>query len=79
MMWYKHLVGCSVRIKLKVCRCRHLIEFMTVCEYGRSRSVDLGPRPFTYENLNMLFSETTWPFLTIFCTLTVTYMEMKMY
>ena len=36
---------------LKVVICRQLIEFMKVCEYWRSRSfLDLGPRPFTYEN-----------------------------
>ena len=36
---------------LKVCSCRQLIYFMKVCEYGRSRSfLDLGPRPFMYEN-----------------------------
>ena len=36
---------------LKVGRCRQLIEFIKVCENGRSRSfLDLAPRPFTYEN-----------------------------
>ena len=36
---------------LKVGRYRQLIEFMKVCEYGRSMSfLDLGPRPFTYGN-----------------------------
>ena len=36
---------------LKVGRCRQLIEFMTVCEYGRSKSfLDLCQRPFTHEN-----------------------------
>ena len=36
---------------LKVGRCRHLIELMKVCEYGRSRSfLDLGPRSFKYGN-----------------------------
>ena len=36
---------------LNVSRCRQLIEFMNVCEYLRSRSfLDLGPRPFMYEN-----------------------------
>ena len=48
--------------------CRQLIEFMKVYEYGRSRSfLDLRPRPFMYENKNMLFSETTSAFLTKFC------------
>ena len=52
---------------LKVGRYRQLIKFMTVCEYCRSRSfLDLGPRPFPYENQTMLFSETTRPFLTKF-------------
>ena len=36
---------------LKVGRCRKLFEFMKVCEYLRSRSfLDLGSRPFMYEN-----------------------------
>ena len=36
---------------LKVGGCRQLIEFMKVCEYWRARSyLELGPRPFTYEN-----------------------------
>ena len=36
---------------LKVGRCRQLIEFMKVCEYLRLGSfLDLGPRPFMYEN-----------------------------
>ena len=53
---------------LKVGRWRQLIEFMTVCEYWRSRSfLDLGPRSLTYENQNMLFSETTLPFGTKYC------------
>ena len=47
---------------LKVGRSRHLIEYMKVCEYCRSRSLlDLGPRLCTYENLNRIFSETTVP------------------
>ena len=47
---------------LKVGRCKQLIELMKVCEYSRSRSsLDLGPRSFTYENLNLLFSEATGP------------------
>ena len=45
---------------LKVGRSRHLIEFMKVCEYLRSRSLlDLGPRSCTYKNSNRIFSETT--------------------
>ena len=48
---------------LKVCRYRQLIELMKVCEYSRSRSfLDHGPRSFTYEKENLLFSETTGPF-----------------
>ena len=48
---------------LKVGRCRQLIEFYKVYEYSRSRSFfDLGPRSFTHENKNLLFSETTGPF-----------------
>ena len=32
-------------------RCRQLIEFMKVCKYLSSMSfLDLGPRPFTFEN-----------------------------
>ena len=53
---------------LKVGRCRQLIEFMKVYEYLRSRSfLDLRPRPFIDENLNMLFSETIRAFITKFC------------
>ena len=45
---------------LKVSRRRHLIEFMKVSEYCRSRSfLDLGPRLCTYKNSNWIFSETT--------------------
>ena len=47
---------------LKVGRSRHLIEYMKVCEYGRSRSfLDLGPRSCTYKNSNQIISETTVP------------------
>ena len=29
----------------------HVVEFMKICEYSRSRSFyDLGPRSFTYKN-----------------------------
>ena len=35
---------------LKVSRSRHLIEYMKICEYLRSRSfLDLGPRSGTYK------------------------------
>ena len=47
---------------LKVSRGRHLIEYMKVCEYLRSRSfLDLGPRSCTYKISNRIFSETTVP------------------
>ena len=47
---------------LKVGRIRHLIDYMKVCEYLRSRSfLDLGPRLCTYKNSNQIFSETTVP------------------
>ena len=40
----------------------HLIEYMKVCEYRRSRSfLDLGRRSCTYKNPNQIFSETTVP------------------
>ena len=45
---------------LKVSRCRHLIEFMKVCEYSRSRLfLDIGPRSCTYKNSNLFLSEPT--------------------
>ena len=47
---------------LKICRSTHLIDYMKVCEYKRSRSfLDLGPRSCTYKNSNRIFSETTVP------------------
>ena len=47
---------------LKVSRSRHLIEYMKICEYRRSRSfLDLDQRSCTYKNLNWIFSETTVP------------------
>ena len=47
---------------LKVGRCRQLIEIKKVCEYSRSMPfLDLGPTSFTYQNRNLLFSETTGP------------------
>ena len=57
-----------------------LIDLMKICEYLRSRSfIDLGPRSFTFENSNLLFSETTRPFLTKFCMSAIRYMKMKTY
>ena len=45
---------------LKFVRSRHLIEYMKIWEYRRSRSfLDLGPRSCTYKNSNWIFSETT--------------------
>ena len=45
---------------LKASRSSHLIEYMKVCEYLRSRSfLYLGPRSCTYKNSNRIFSETT--------------------
>ena len=39
---------------LKLCRSRHLIEYMKICEYYRSRSfLDLGPRSCAYKNSNL--------------------------
>ena len=47
---------------LKGSRRRHLIEYMKICVYRRSKSfLDLGPRSCTYKNLNWIFSETTVP------------------
>ena len=47
---------------LKVSRSIHLIEYMKICEYFRSRLfLDLGPRWCTYKNLNWIFYETTVP------------------
>ena len=47
---------------LKVSGSRHLIEYMKICGYLRSRSfLDLGPRSCTYKNSNWIFSETTVP------------------
>ena len=49
-------------------RCGQLIELMKVCVYSRLLSfLDLGQRSFTYEKLNLFFSETTGPFLTKLC------------
>ena len=50
---------------LKVGRCRQLIELMKNCEYLRSMTfLDLGLRLSTYQNENLIFSETTGPFST---------------
>ena len=47
---------------LKVSRSIHLIEYMKICEYLRSRSLlDLGPRSCTYKNSNWIVTETTVP------------------
>ena len=47
---------------LKVGRSRHLIEYMKICEYLRSRSLlDRGRRSCTYKISNQIFSETTVP------------------
>ena len=53
--FFRNYAACD----LKVDRWRQINE------YRRSMSfLDLGPRSFTYENFNLLFSETTEPFLT---------------
>ena len=39
---------------------------LVACNQSRS-FLDLGPRLFTYKNLNLLFSETTGLFSTKFC------------
>ena len=45
---------------LTVGRCRQLFELMKVYEFSMSRPyLDHGPRSVTYENFNLLFSETT--------------------
>ena len=44
---------------LKVSGSRHLIEYMNLCEYLRSRSfLVLGPKACTYKISNWIFSET---------------------
>ena len=53
---------------LKVGRCRQIIEQMKVFEYSRSMTyLDIDPRSFTYEDLNLLFSETIEPISTKLC------------
>ena len=65
---------------LKVGRSRHLIEYMKICEYWRSRSLlDLGRRSCTYQNSNRIFSETTVPIWTLFCMQAFRYKEMKIW
>ena len=49
---------------LKISRRRHLIEYMKMCEYWRSRSfLDLGPRSYTYQKFKLDFSQKLlcWP------------------
>ena len=65
---------------LKVSWCRHLIEYMKICEYWRSRSfLDLGPRSCTYKNSNWIFSETTVSIWTKLCMKALRYKEMKIW
>ena len=47
---------------LKNSRSSHLIKYMKVCQFLRSRSfLDLGPSLCTYKNSKQIFSETTLP------------------
>ena len=47
---------------LKSSNSRHLIEYMKICEYLRSRSfLDLGQSSCTYKNSNWIFLETPVP------------------
>ena len=49
---------------LKIGRCRQLIRSIKIREYSRSRSfLALRPKQLTYENLNLILSQTTGPFL----------------
>ena len=65
---------------LKVSRSSHLIEYMNVCEYWRSRSyLDLGPRSCTYKHSNLTFSETTLPTWTKFFMKAFRYKKMKIW
>ena len=53
---------------MKTGRCRQLIQRMEVSEYCKSWPLThLGPKLFTYENYNLLFSETIGPCSTKFC------------
>ena len=52
---------------LKVGSCRQLIKLMKMKILAHLRSFrHLGQRSFTFENLTLLFSETTGPFSTNF-------------
>ena len=65
-------------IDLKVSRSRHLIEYMKICEYWRSRLfLDLGPTWCAYKNLNRIFSETTLQIGTKLWMKAFRYKEMK--
>ena len=47
---------------LKSSGSRHLIIFMKICEYQRSKSfLDLDPRSCTYKSSNWIFSKITVP------------------
>ena len=62
---------------LKGSRSRHLIKYMKISEYWRSRSfLDLGQRLCTYKIQIGFFSETTAPILTI-CMKAFRHKEMK--
>ena len=44
---------------LNIGRCKQLDEQIKVYEFSRPRSfLDFGPRSFSYQNYNLLFSET---------------------
>ena len=59
---------------------RHLIEYMKICEFWRSRSfIDLGPRSCTYKNSNWIFTETTVPIWNKFNMKAFRYREMKIW
>ena len=65
---------------LKVSRSIHLIEYMKIFEYWRSRSfLDLGPRSCTYKNSNWIFSETNVPIWPKLCMKAFRYMKMKIW
>ena len=65
---------------LKGSRSRHLIEYMKICEYWRSKSfLDLGPRLCTYKISNWIFSEITVPIWTKFCMKAFRCKEMKIW
>ena len=63
---------------LIISRSRHIIEYMKVCEYCKSRSfLNLGTRLCTYKNSNRIFSETTVPIQTKLFMKVFRYKEMK--